>query len=939
MHSKFRLLLLFFLGVSIAAFSQQGKSIVKGKLLNESTNSPATDVQLTIPYLKLMSTTDAEGVFTFSQVPFGTYILYISNAGFNADSFKIIVAKDHIDLGNFLAKPNENTISQQNMHLPTITLESSDVNNDDDGISTKQSVSGVLNSGKDPFINAASFVFSNFWFKPRGYERAQQQVQINGAPMNDVETNDASWSQWGGLNDVFRGRSSTYGLQPSEYAFGGINGNIYFDASAGSQRKQTKVTYTATNRQYKNRVMITQSSGMNEKGWATSFSFSRRWAQEGYVAGTFYDSYAYYAAVTKKVNNKHELNLIAFGSPTRRGKTAPTYSEAFALTGNHFYNSDWGYQNGEKRNAKVANSNQPVIILSHEFTPNERTHLTTTASYQFGKYAVSSLDWYNAADPRPDYYKYLPSYYLLTTDPNAAAASEMQNAFVANPQIKWDDMYQANYMNLLAKPNADGSLSNDIARRSMYYLGNDVDDIKKFTFNTNLQHVVNDHVTLHSGISFISQKTESYRQMLDLLGGDYIVNVNGFTERNALGNMVANQNDLNHPNQIIKEGDKYLYDYNVFFTKAWWWGQATFTYNKVDFFLSTTYGVNSFQREGLMRNGIFSEGNQSFGKSDKQSFSIYGFKGGITYKINGRNYLFLNLGTTADAPTVDQTYFSARTRNQTIDNPTTKKSYSLETGYLIRSPKLNGRFVGYVTDMKDMVEVQRFFDQSTGNSNTMVDYVMQHMNARFIGTELAIDYKINTSLSATVVAALGQAFYTNNPKVTVYKENTLDTIPTNVNTYIKNYYLGVGPQSVYTLGLNYRSKKYWYANMNFNMVDRNYIDIAAPRRTMEAVGLSEPNSAQWNELLHQQKFDQQFTVDLTVGKSFLMNKTIKHGIPKNTFIYLNMGVSNLLDNTNVIAGGFENARFDYANGFVNKFAPKYSYAFGRTYFLNVSLKF
>jgi hypothetical protein len=241
--------------------------------------------------------------------------------------------------------------------------------------------------------------------------------------------------------------------------------------------------------------------------------------------------------------------------------------------------------------------------------------------------------------------------------------------------------------------------------------------------------------------------------------------------------------------------------------------------------------------------------------------------------------------------------------------------------------------------MKDMVEVQRFFDQSTGNSNTMVDYVMQNMNARFIGTELSVDVKLTTTLSVTAVAALGQAFYTNNPKVTIYKENSLDTIPTSVNTYIKNYYLGVGPQSVYTLGLNYRSKKYWYANMNFNVIDRNYIDIAAPRRTMDAVGLFVPGSKDWNDLLNQQRFDQQFTADFYIGKAFLMNKTIRHGLPKNTFIYLNAGISNLFDNTNVVAGGFENARFDYANGFVNKFAPKYSYAFGRTYFLNISLKF
>jgi hypothetical protein len=154
---------------------------------------PATDVLLTIPYLKIMTSTNAEGVFTFTQVPYGTYIFFINNGAFVSDSFKIIVGKENIDLGNFYAKPNENNVGQQDQTMPTISLESSDISNDDEGVTSRQNVSGVLNSGKDPFLNAASFVFSNFWYKPRGYERAQQQVQVNGAPMNDVETNDASW--------------------------------------------------------------------------------------------------------------------------------------------------------------------------------------------------------------------------------------------------------------------------------------------------------------------------------------------------------------------------------------------------------------------------------------------------------------------------------------------------------------------------------------------------------------------------------------------------------------------------------------------------------------------------------------------------------------------------------------------------------------------------
>ncbi len=59
---------------------------------------------------------------------------------------------------------------------------------------------------------------------------------------------------------------------------------------------------------------------------------------------------------------------------------------------------------------------------------------------------------------------------------------------------------------------------------------------------------------------------------------------------------------------------------------------------------------------------------------------------------------------------------------------------------------------------------------------------------------------------------------------------------------------------------------------------------------------------------------------------------------KNHFIYLNVGVSNLLDNQDFQTGGFEQFRFDFEGKDVNRFPNQYFYSFGRTYFINVSYK-
>lgn len=940
MFRKLHLIVALLCCAFISANAQEGKTtaLVKGRLQNKVTNEFASEVQVTIPYLKLMTITNGSGNFTFSQVPFGTYTIVVGSGMVKYDTLKIVVTKELVDLGTLEITMNEAAAaSAQPFQIPTVALEDNDLSSDVDASSSQSAnISGLLTASRDPFQNAAAFTFSTYRFQVRGYDRNQQQVFINGAPMNDIETGDAYWSQWGGLNDVFRSRSSAYGLQPSEYAFGGMNGSVYFDASAANQRKQTRVSYSLTNRQYTNRIMLTHSSGLLKSGWAYSVSASKRWGQEGYVEGTFYDGYSYFAAVTKKIGTKHEINLSAFGAPTKRGKMSPSYQEAYNLTSN-YYNPNWGYQDGKKRNARVANIFQPTFILNYEFAPSDKTRWSTTASYQFGKNANSLLDWYNAPDPRPDYYKYLPNYYIYDEQPNLLASEQNRQEFINNPQLKWDELYQANYLNRTPIPNADGTLSKDTGRRSLYVLGNDIDDVKKWTFNTNLQTVLNEHITLYTGISFISQRTESYRQLLDLLGGDYYLNLNSFAERNFAGTTVFNQNDADNPFKVIKEGDKYYYDYILRFQKAWWWGQATFTSNKFDFFLAANYGFNSFQREGLYRNGLFAEGNKSFGKGEKQNFAIYGAKGGITYKINGRNYLFVNAGLTADAPTVDNTYFSARTRNATVIDPTTQKSYSIEGGYLLRAPKANARVVGYATDIKDRVELQRFYNAQGASANNMIDYVLQGVNVRFTGLELALEYKLTSSLAVTGVAAMGQAFYTNNPRVSIYKENSTDTARYVDSVYIKNYYLGVGPQSVYTIGFNYRSKNYWYLSGNVNYLDRNYIDVAAPRRTVSTVELMQPGSEQWHTVLDQEKFKSAFTVDLFVGFSLMPNKYNKK-IPRRVLINFNIGVNNLLNSTDIRTGGFENARFD-PSGFVNKYGSKYFYSYGRNFFANLAFKF
>ncbi|MGA9639207.1 hypothetical protein, partial [Flavobacterium sp.] len=683
--------------------------------------------------------------------------------------------------------------------------------------------------------------------------------------MNDVETADASWSLWGGLNDVFRGRSNTYGLAPGEWAYGGINGTVSFDAVAARQRAQTRVTYSASNRQYRNRVMFTKSSGLTKRGWAYAVSASRRWAAEGYIPGTFYDSWSGYFAGSKQFSPAHSLHLTAFGSRTERVKSAPVYQEAADLAGSNYYNPNWGYQNGVVRNARVGKTFQPVAMLTYEWKPDQSFQLTASAAYQQGEQRNTILDWYNAPDPRPDYYRYLPSTYALDGKNPADAP------FHSTQQIEWDNLIAINRVRLESP--AGGAAE----RRSLYVVGSDVELTRKWTGAVNFQKVLGAHMTLAGGAFTLQQWGENYRQLEDLLGGDFYRNLNQFALFNNAGVAGVTQNNLDAPTDVVRTGDRYFYNFENRFSRTWVWQQLQATYNKTDFFLAGSFGQAQFARNGLWRNGLYAGEGESLGESKTPHFSLWSVKGGITYKLNGRNYFFANGLLQQDAPLPDNVFISARSRNFIVPDVEEQQVRSTEVGYVHHSPSLSIRAVGYATDTRNGTDIKHFFLEG-GGANTFVNYVLTNLSTRNIGTELAAEYKLTTALSLTAVAAVGQSYYVDNPEVAIYLDNFIDPsgrggFTGTEQVHLKNHYLAAGPQSAYSLGIGYRSPKYWYGNLNVSFLDRNYIDIAPTRRTAAAVAGLEPGSAAYNSVITQERFKPAFSLDLFGGKSFLLSKT------------------------------------------------------------------
>lgn len=913
--SHFRIVfLLFFAAVSSMMYGQS----VSGIIVDSDTGLPVQNAGFNITLdPPLTSVSDQSGAFQLKLPAVGRYNYTIEATGYEMYFSNVVVNEgSDTDLGTIRIYPLEK--DQESL---AAVLSESDLTGSDE--STE--VSSVLTASMDEFTRTASFDFGIARFKVRGYADTHDEIYLNGMPMNDLEDGFAAWSVWGGLNDVMRRSQYSTSLEPSFFSFGGLGGSRNISTLASDQYKQFRASYALTNRNYRHRAMMTYSTGMTKSGWAFSLSGSRRWAQEGYTPGTFYDGYSYLLSVDKKLGSKNLLNFTFLNAPSKIGRSLAGTKEVYEITGDIYYNSTWGFQNGEKRNSRVATSNQPVAIFRHIWNPTAKTALSTSLGFLTGKYGLTRLEWYNGSDPRPDYYQYLPSY-----RENESEASTLRELLESDPgrlQINWEELYLANILSQETIYNANGVEGNHVTGRlSQYIIEDQRSDPTKLSFNSYIETSFTDNISLDGGLTYQFEKIHYFKTVEDLLGGEFYLNFDKFAERDFPDQFDFYQNDLNQPNKLVYEGDTFGYNYQLINTKLNAWAKTLFVFNKVDFFVAGNISKSDFWRDGFYRNGKFAE--NSFGESEKSSFFNYGIKTGITFKIDGRNYVYANGLYMTKPPFVRNAFISPRTRNQLVENLNSETIFGGEATYLLRAPNVTVQATAYYTEIRDQIRIMSFYHES---EQSFVNYILTGINQTHQGVELAARYKLTPAFSLKGVAAVGSYLYTSRPTATISQDNTAKVI-SDREIYMKNYRVFGTPQQAYSVALSYNSPNYWFVNLSFNYFDDIYLDFNPDRRTQFAVEGVDKNADPelWHKILDQEKLPSGYIVNLFGGKSWKI---------RDYYLMLNLGINNLLDNKTLITGGFEQLRFDYFEKNTDQFPPKYYYVYGLTYYLNLGFRF
>ncbi|MBR1630448.1 MAG: TonB-dependent receptor, partial [Paludibacteraceae bacterium] len=469
---------------------------------------------------------------------------------------------------------------------------------------------------------------------------------------------------------------------------------------------------------------------------------------------------------------------------------------------------------------------------------------------------------------------------------------------------------------------------------------------------------------------------------------------------------------MDNPNRVVKKGDIFGYNYHIFMFNAAAFLQNEWKFSKVDLYYALKATYNSFYRLGLMENGradylarvyalnmtgvayddahdYYKQIYSSKGKGLTHRFLDPSAKAGITYHINGRNTLKANVLAERRAPYSRNAYISVRNHDRTIDDLKSQKVLSYDLSYEWNYPIFRGRITGFRTHQLGVTELSGYYDDSY---NTFVNYAMTDLDQINQGVELGASVKLGTYFTLAGALSLSDHHYTSDAFAVVSAENGMalsyDAAGEPVyevldSVYTKGLKVASGPQLAGSLKLSFFHPKMWFADVTVSYFDRNYLDFA-PSHLMKGMytgvhadGTSSDVhytlaknddgttaydqyghpvvAAPYNQLSDQESlvdahWYNRLLVDLSVGKLIYL--------PQRRSLSINLSVSNLLNNTHMKTGGYQQGRIaslseqgQYKGSGTNrrqlkrispnvyKYPAKYYYAWGANFFLSLTYKF
>jgi outer membrane receptor for Fe3+-dicitrate len=839
--TRFLLVLVVMLFTTIAL----SQSTLKGVVMGSDMNAPLPGANVIEKGTSNGTTSDFDGNFTLSTISSSGEII-ISYVGYTSQT---ITFSGDLDLGVITMESSEFGLQEvqiiasvavdRKTPVAVSTVKAADI---ELKLGT-QEFPEILKSTPGVYTTKTGGGYGDGRINVRGFKSENVAVMINGIPVNDMENGSVYWSNWAGLADVTSSMQVQRGLGAAKIAVPSIGGTINIISRTTDIEEGGSVSASVANDGYL-KYGVTYSTGLSENGFGATVSAAKT-EGDGYVDGTEFSGVSYFLNLSKIINDNHKLSFTVIGAKQRHGQRENKKTiETFRINPRGIkYNADWGYKNGQVTHIEDNFYNKPQISLNHYWTINDKTTVSTSAYVGFG--SGGGGGWSGEGKWGTDY------------------------RFGEFGPVDIDKIVDENIAN-----GANGSTT--ILRASR-------NDHNWYGILSTLKTVLSDKMVLLAGLDYRNYKGIHFREVTDLLGGQYF----------------AFDDDENNPNGTAQVGDKFSYYNDGLVGWIGAFGQLEYDVSdKFNTFASVSISNTSYKRVDYFNN-LDSDPNQ---ETDRYNFAGFQIKGGANYRLDEHHNVFANLGYFEKAPGFDAVFINFN--NEDInENAENQKIQSFEIGYGYRSEKLSANLNLYSTKWKDRTETASY--QQPDGSFLAANIL--GVNAIHQGIELDFIFKATDKLRFTGMLSLGDWRWDSDVlgvDIIDEDQNVVDT----VDLYIKDLHVGDAAQTTMALGLNYSLTPRTNFVLDYNYFDNLYADFDPSDR-------GTPGSDTWVAPSYG-------TFDVILSHSFDMGPFDAN---------LTGRINNLFD-TDFIADSLD------GSGSVAETALVY-YGFGRTFSVGASFKF
>lgn len=708
---KTQLLKLTFLVVfGLISLGSFAKGTIHGTIVDSETSETLIGASVVLDGTTLGTITNYDGSFSLNVDP-GSYSLTISYIGYLDKKINVSVTDNQTkDLGTVKLDADAVGINEV-MVLASVAIQRKtpvaistiDANLVTEKLGT-QEFPEILQTTPGVYATKEGGGYGDGRFNLRGFDSPNVAVMINGIPVNDMEWGGVYWSNWMGMADVLRSMQVQRGLGASKVAVPSVGGSVNIVTKTTDAKKGGSIATTVGNDGYQ-KVLFSVSTGLTDKGWAFT-ALGSRTKGNGYILGTEFEGYSYFFNLSKRFNDKHTLSLTGFGAPQWHNQRSSfdkyTISEWQTFKEKYRFNATYGFGIDGQRVVSAKNYyHKPQFSLNHFWTFNQKSSLSTSLYYSFGKGGG----------------------YTQRGNERSRLYGSNDKDRTINGYLDYAAIQKDNAANLEGSQAIVGSSNNGHIWTGVIS-----------TYTTQ----ISPNLDFYGGVDLRYYVGKHNRTIVDLLGGDFFID----PDRKNVSYQADNDAYIN---EKLSYGDKISRDYDGHVLWEGVFGQVEYNKNDLSVFYSGAVSNTTYWRYDHM---YYAPGHE---KSDNISFMGWSSKGGANYNINAIHNVFTNIGYFSRAPYYSNVFLADDVSNEINDGAKNEKVFSVEFGYGYKTRSITANLNVYHTVWKDkaLAGALDTRDPDAGRYNAT------GVNAIHQGVELEAKAKLTKDLSLRGMLSIG----------------------------------------------------------------------------------------------------------------------------------------------------------------------------------------